>query len=163
MSLKVINLFNDNDSLKVIEQNLKQITEEEKIKLAEEIATPPDNSGSPGGGTLVFHSYLSENKELLDGKIDIYDLPFSRPKARKINCGYRIVFFYEEFYQVGAYAREIAYFMEDMPEFNVELSTEIPEFISNENLLDRYLTDKPDLVGVAIYNIDGTIIQKKKR
>ena len=51
-------------------------------------------------------------------------------------------------------------FVEIEPIMDVD---DIPEFISNDDLLDRYLSELNDISAVAIYKTDGTCLQKKER
>ena len=84
---------------------------------------------------------------------------------QKAGEGYRIVYFYEDgHYYVGAYSKTIEGFMITFASTDpIEDESDIPEFISNEDLLDRYLSDLPSITAVAIYNTDGTCIQTKRR
>lgn len=76
--------------------------------------------------------------------------------------GYRIVYLYENNYKVGAYAKNIQDFMIDFSISNpIESELDIPEFISIEDLLNRYLADLKEITGVALYKTDGTLIMKK--
>mgnify|MGYP005764423227 CR=1 FL=1 len=76
--------------------------------------------------------------------------------------GYRIVYLYENNYKVGAYAKNIQDFMIDFSISNpIESESDIPEFISIEDLLNRYLADLKEITGVALYKTDGTLIMKK--
>lgn len=45
----------------------------------------------------------------------------------------------------------------------IEDESDIPTFISIDDLLNRYLLDVKDTITVAIYKTDGTCIQKKER
>lgn len=40
---------------------------------------------------------------------------------------------------------------------------DIPEFISVDDLLNRYLESMSDIISVAIYDVNGTIIVKKEK
>ena len=40
---------------------------------------------------------------------------------------------------------------------------DIPDFVSTEDLLNRYLNNIEDISGVALYNIDGDCIDKVYR
>lgn len=47
--------------------------------------------------------------------------------------------------------------------YPIEDESDIPEFISNNDLLDKYLNKLNDVSAVAIYKTDGTCLQKKTR
>ena len=47
--------------------------------------------------------------------------------------------------------------------YPIEDESDIPEFISNDDLLDKYLNKLNDVSAVAIYKTDGTCLQKKTR
>ncbi|MFR7675508.1 MAG: hypothetical protein ACLU3D_00065 [Acutalibacteraceae bacterium] len=92
-------------------------------------------------------------KELLHGKNGI-----------KFGKGYRIVYYYNSYYKIGAFAKNIADFMVEFVEIcPIEDDSDIPSFISNDDLLERYLKDLPEIEGVAIYRTDGTLILRKVR
>ena len=79
--------------------------------------------------------------------------------------GYRIVYFYpDNTYSVGTFCGNIEGFMMDFVEIEPIMDEDdIPEFISNDDLLDRYLSELNDISAVAIYKTDGTCLQKKER
>lgn len=79
--------------------------------------------------------------------------------------GYRIVYFYEDgHYYIGAYSKSIEGFMINFSITDpIEDESDIPEFVSNDDLLDRYLKRLPNITAVAIYKTDGTCIQTKER
>lgn len=79
--------------------------------------------------------------------------------------GYRIVYFYpDEHYYVGAFSKTIDGFMFNFAdEYPIEDDSDIPEFISNDDLLGRYLNDLPEIDKVAIYKTDGTCVAIKER
>lgn len=100
--------------------------------------------------------------------VSIDDLRFK--SGFGINCGkyqdgYRIVYFYpDNTYSVGTFCRNIEGFMMDFVEIEPIMDEDdIPEFISNDDLLDRYLSELNDISAVAIYKTDGTCLQKKER
>lgn len=87
-----------------------------------------------------------------------------------INCGqyqegYRIVYFYpDNSYSVGTFCGNIEGFMMDFVEIEpITDDDDIPEFISVEDLLNRYLNEINDIVAVALYKTDGVCLQKKER
>ena len=79
--------------------------------------------------------------------------------------GYRIVYFYpDNTYKVGTFCGNIEGFMMDFVEVEpIEDESDIPDFISIDDLLSRYLSDVKDACAVAIYKTDGTCISKKDR
>ena len=79
--------------------------------------------------------------------------------------GYRIVYFYpDNSYYISSWSENISGFMfhfcDSYPVCNED---EIPKFISNDDLLSRYLNDIPEISAVALYKVDGTCIEKKER
>ena len=73
--------------------------------------------------------------------------------------GYRIVC-----YEMEAYCKTIEGFMIGFAECDPIMDeSDIPSFISIEDLLNRYLNDLPDITAVALYKTDGTCLQKKTR
>lgn len=84
---------------------------------------------------------------------------------KNVGEGYRIVYFYEDgHYYIGSYSKSIKGFMVNFAVTDpIEDESDIPEFISNEDLLERYLNDLPNITSVAIYKTDGTCIQTKNR
>lgn len=79
--------------------------------------------------------------------------------------GYRIVYFYSDnTYKVGTFCGNIEGFMMDFVEIEpIEDESDIPNFISTDDLLNRYLSEVKDAIAVAIYKTNGTLIQKKER
>lgn len=79
--------------------------------------------------------------------------------------GYRIVYFYSDnTYKVGTFCGNIEDFMMDFAEIEpIEDESDIPNFISIDDLLNRYLLDVKDASAVAIYKTDGSCISKKDR
>lgn len=79
--------------------------------------------------------------------------------------GYRIVYFYENnTYDVGTFSGSIEGFMMDFVEIEpIDDESDIPPFISIDDLLNRYLSDVKDAIAVAIYKTDGTCISIKAR
>ncbi len=78
--------------------------------------------------------------------------------------GYRVVYFYKDYYKVGAYASEIENFMYDFVEDSpIEDTNDVPKFISVDDILERKLNTLPDIFGVAIYNINGDLVSKKEK
>lgn len=78
--------------------------------------------------------------------------------------GYRIVYFYENNeYYVGEYCKTIEGFMIGFADSNPLMDDDIPEFISVDDLLDRYLEEMGNVTIVALYKTDGTCIQKKQK
>lgn len=79
--------------------------------------------------------------------------------------GYRIVYFYPNgSYYIGAYSKTIEGFMINFCDvYPIEDESDIPQFISNDNLLDKYLTELNDISAVVIYKTDGCLVAKKDR
>lgn len=79
--------------------------------------------------------------------------------------GYRIVYFYDDNnYEIGEYCKTVEGFMIGFAECDPIIDeSDIPEFISVEDLLNRYLNEIDDIVAVALYKTDGTCLQKKTR
>ena len=75
---------------------------------------------------------------------------------------YRIVRFYKDHYEIGASANEIENFMYMFCDNPIMDYDDIPEFISNDDILSRILKESPSIVAVAIYKTDGTCIEKKE-
>ena len=84
---------------------------------------------------------------------------------KKHGDGYRIVYFYpDNTYKVGTFCKNIEGFMMDFVEVEpIEDESDIPDFVSIDDLLNRYLLDIQDACAVAIYKTDGTCISKKNR
>ena len=76
--------------------------------------------------------------------------------------GYRIVYFYpNSTYHVGTFSGSIEGFMMDFVEVEpIKDGDDIPQFISIEDLLNRYLSDVKEISAVAIYKTDGTLIER---
>ena len=79
--------------------------------------------------------------------------------------GYRIVYFYDDgHYYVGEFCKTIEGFMMGFAKTDpIEDESDIPEFISNEDLLKRHLNDLNDVKEVAIYKTDGELIESLSR
>ena len=79
--------------------------------------------------------------------------------------GYRIVYFYPNSeYSVGAFSKSIEGFMFEFCDmYPIDNESNIPKFISIEDILDRSLNMWSDIESVAIYKTDGTCIMKKER
>ena len=84
--------------------------------------------------------------------------------SKELNDGYRIVLFYENGrYSVQEYCKTIEGFMMGFADCDPILDEDdIPEFISNEDLLSRYLSIK-DVIASAIYKTDGTLIARLEK
>ncbi len=75
--------------------------------------------------------------------------------------GYRIVYFYDNSYKVGEYCKSIDGFMIGFADCDPIMDDDdIPKFISTNDLLNRYLKEIDDIVGVAIYDVNGKCIDK---
>ena len=92
-------------------------------------------------------------KELLDAGNNI-----------KYDTGYRLVYFKDNKYSIGAYCKTIEGFMIGFADCDPIIDEDdIPPFISIDDMLDRCLKLYNDVDGVAIYKTDGTCIAKKER
>ena len=86
-------------------------------------------------------------------------------KNDKYKDGYRVVYFYpDNTHSIGAFCKTIEGFMvefcEDYPIIDNE---DVPEFISIDDLLSRYLESSKEAIAVAIYETDGKCVAKKDR
>ena len=83
----------------------------------------------------------------------------------KYQEGYRMVYLYpDNEYEIGTFCGRLEDFMMDFVEIEpIEDDSDIPKFVSIEDLLERYLADAKDAIAVAIYKTDGTMVAKKKR
>lgn len=80
------------------------------------------------------------------------------------NDGYRIVYFYEDGnYKIDEFCKTVEGFMIGFADCDPIMDDDIPDFISIDDLLNRYLNQLNDIVAVAIYKTDGTCLQKKER
>lgn len=80
----------------------------------------------------------------------------------KYDTGYRVVYFYEEKYQIGSWVSDIKNFMYDFVEVEpIEDDEDIPKFISIDDILDRWIKRDEKLIKVAIYSVEGKLIQEK--
>mgnify|MGYP005761325899 FL=1 len=79
--------------------------------------------------------------------------------------GYRIVYFYPDgTYYIGTYAKNIEDFMIEFCDYYPIMDdSDVPEFISVDDLLNKYLDKLSDISGVALYKIDGVCLQKKTK
>ena len=77
--------------------------------------------------------------------------------------GYRIVYFYDNYYKVGEYCKTIDGFIIGFAKCNPIIDDDIPKFISTNDLLYRYLKDVKGTNSVAIYDVNGTCIDKVYR
>lgn len=106
-------------------------------------------------------------REVIDMNIPIEELKKSHGKTEwcKEKGGYRIVYFYpDNSYYIGGAAKTIEAFMiEFVEEEPMEDDSDIPDFISIDDLLNRYLLTHHDICAVALYKTDGTCISKKSR
>ena len=78
--------------------------------------------------------------------------------------GYRIVYFYDNNYQVGEYCTSIEGFMIGFVDCDPIIdNNDIPKFISTADLLNRYLKEMNEVDSVAIYNVNGECVDKVNR
>ena len=82
-----------------------------------------------------------------------------------VNDGFRIVYLYNDgTYKLGVGAKNIEDFMKEFTPYEpIDELCENPPFISVKDLLNRYLEECQGIDGVALYNIDGTLIDQKNR
>lgn len=79
--------------------------------------------------------------------------------------GYRIVYFYNNNeYKLGMYSSTLEGFMSDLVEVEPIFSeSDIPKFKSVNDILERYLKlNNDNITGIALYNLDGNIIEYKE-
>lgn len=115
-------------------------------------------------GNCIKKKIKSGVKKINNTEVFIEELKYDYNYTNKTN-GYRIVYFYEDdSYKFGSYAGEIEGFMYDFVECDPIMDeSDVPKFISIDDLLNRYLNDLPNIVAVAIYDFDGKCISKMKR
>ncbi len=91
-------------------------------------------------------------------KIETEELQFNN-HGEKYPDGYRIVYFYHDHYLVGEYCKTIEGFMIGLSDCNPILDeTDIPNFISIEDLLVKSLIRANNAERIALYKTDGTYI-----
>lgn len=91
-------------------------------------------------------------------KIELKELQHNN-HGEKYPDGYRLVYFYDDSYFVGEYCKTVEGFMIGLSEYNPILDeTDIPSFISIENLLAKSLTKTKNAEKIALYKTDGTYI-----
>ena len=84
--------------------------------------------------------------------------------GKNYDSGYRIVYFLEDGYDVGEYCSTIEGFIIGCTESNPIIDEDdIPKFISTNDLLNRYLNEVDDVLGVGIYSISGECVNKMYR
>lgn len=74
--------------------------------------------------------------------------------------GYRIIFYYDNHHEaaIGLYSEDIESFMKFFKENNIS-----PKFDSVDDILNRFLIQNQNALGVSIYSIDQKCIAKKIR
>lgn len=78
--------------------------------------------------------------------------------------GYRVVYFYDDKYEIAEYCKTIEGFMIGLCECDPIIDEDdVPPFISTEDLLRRSLSFVEEAKGAALYNIDGTLIDELYR
>ncbi len=92
-------------------------------------------------------------------KISIDELNRSNQYVTR-STGYRIVYFYEKYHDApqGLYALNIEDFMKYFKENGIT-----PSYVSNLDILNRFLSKNKHALGVAIYNVDGTMVLRKNK
>lgn len=149
----------------------------------------PLNSNNSITTEKILDAFLKLNKEAL--AVAIYDIKTGKEIKRKYKKnvriiedyvmfreelmydndvenfidGYRLVYFYpNNNYTVGTFSKKIENFMFEFCDmFPIDDESDIPEFVSIEDILERSLNMWPDVEAVAIYKTDGTCILKKER
>ena len=92
--------------------------------------------------------------------VNIKDLQHNN-SGEDYTSGYRIVYFFDNGYDVGEYCSTIEGFMISFTGCDPIMDgDEIPKFTTNNELLIRYLNEVHDIIGVGIYSIDGKCIDK---
>ena len=83
---------------------------------------------------------------------------------KKYGDGYRLVYFDNDNYFIGAYCKTIEGFMIEFAECNPIIDEDdISPFVSIEAILDRCVDSMEDISAVDIYKTDGTCVEKKDR
>lgn len=96
-------------------------------------------------------------------EITAKDLKFNK-HGEEYSEGYRIVYFYNNNYSIGEYCKTIEGFMIGFAECDPIMDdADIPEFISIDEMLNRYLKEVPNAEGIGIYKTNGLLIAKKDR
>ena len=90
----------------------------------------------------------------------IYDYNYVEEKD-----GYRLVYYYKDgSYKIGDYSPSLELYMEDFAPYEpIDELCEIPEFVSVDDLLERYLKAYNFMDGIALYKVDGTLLGEKYR
>ena len=82
-------------------------------------------------------------------------------KGQLYEDGYRIVYFYNNNYDIGEYCKTIEWFMIGLTDYDPIIDEdEIPPFISNKDLLNKCIKRVPKAIAVAIYKTNGELIDK---
>lgn len=71
--------------------------------------------------------------------------------------GYRIVYFYDDYYHVGEYCTTIEGFMIGL--CDIDPSDDIPEFISIKDMLLRSVKNDTKCTYISLYKTDGKLIE----
>lgn len=78
--------------------------------------------------------------------------------------GYRVVYFYDNHYSIGEYCKTIEGFMLGFADcYPIMDEDDIPEFVSVDDLLNRYLDALKETTSVALYDVNGNCIATKER
>ena len=78
--------------------------------------------------------------------------------------GYRLVYYYNDTYDIGAYCETIEGFMIGLVDCDpIDDEDDIPPFISLDDMLDRCLKLSTDATAVALYTTTGKCIARKDR
>ena len=104
-------------------------------------------------------------KQKVNNNLKIYSEELSTDYTIKQDIeGYRIVYFYDNYYNVGEFSKSIEGFMIGFAKNSPIIdNSDIPKFISIDDLLNRYLDDMNDVMKVAIYKTNGECVAVKER
>lgn len=95
--------------------------------------------------------------------IDLEKLKYDK-NGHEYPLGYRIVYFYDDSYKIGEYCKTIEGFMTGFCDsYPINDESEIPNFVSIDDLLNRYLESMDKVIKVGLYKIDGTLIKIKEK
>lgn len=98
-------------------------------------------------------------------KIDLEKLKINK-EGIEYPFGYRLVLIYDNHYNISTYSPTIKGFMVGFSNHYPIMDEDvIPEFVSGDDLLERYLKEDniKDIIGVAIYDTNGNLIKDKYR
>lgn len=95
-------------------------------------------------------------------EISLNNLKYNNAKE-EYPSGYRIVYFYNNYYLIGEYSKTIEGFMIGFADCDpILIDEDMPKFISIDDLLNRYLISMINVKKVAIYTTSGECIALKE-